>query len=95
VALFEATGRSLGADEQERLIAAGPPAACTTPGVYDGVGCEEPPSDADVAAQRKFDTFTVFAGKNGFETSYQEAAKVFADRELIYGFKSMFEYRFS
>eukprot|EP00239_Pterosperma_sp_CCMP1384_P002017 CAMPEP_0197852388 /NCGR_PEP_ID=MMETSP1438-20131217/20470_1 /TAXON_ID=1461541 /ORGANISM="Pterosperma sp., Strain CCMP1384" /LENGTH=58 /DNA_ID=CAMNT_0043466423 /DNA_START=96 /DNA_END=269 /DNA_ORIENTATION=- len=58
----------MGDDEKDMLLAAGPPHGCTAMGVYTKCGsCEEPPSPEEIDAQRIFDDFTVFQGKEGFE----------------------------
>ena len=90
-----AAGRTLGEEEAAALAAAGPPAACATPGVYHQCGCEAPPSREEVEAKRLFSDFSVFQGKEGYEASYQEAAKIFKDLGRMDGFDAMFSFRFS
>jgi hypothetical protein len=87
--------RKLQDAEVENLIEAGPPAKCTTVGVYKQCGCEEPPSEQEINGQRIFQDFTIFTGKAGFEASYQEAAKIFKELGRMDGFDAMFTYRFS
>lgn len=88
-------GRTMDDAEVDKLVEAGPPAQCTTPGVYFKCGCEEPPTREEVETHRVFKDFTIFTGKEGFEASYQDAAKIFKDMDLMYGFDFMFAYRFS
>ena len=89
---------SMGGDEVEKLIAAGPPEHCTTPGVYSFVGCEEPPTREQIASKRLWSDFSVFTGNgggNGYEGAYQDAAKIFTEMGQKQGFDAMFAYRFS
>mmetsp|Transcript_56703 Transcript_56703/g.124316 ORF Transcript_56703/g.124316 Transcript_56703/m.124316 type:complete len:367 (+) Transcript_56703:17-1117(+) len=88
-----ATGKTLSSDEISKLVDAGHPSKCTTPGVYAGCGCEEPPSLEEINRQRLFKDFTIFG--TGYEGCYTEAAKVFKDIDAMHGFHAMFDYRFS
>eukprot|EP00927_Polykrikos_kofoidii_P055405 TRINITY_DN49665_c0_g1_i1.p1 TRINITY_DN49665_c0_g1~~TRINITY_DN49665_c0_g1_i1.p1 ORF type:complete len:381 (+),score=84.12 TRINITY_DN49665_c0_g1_i1:60-1202(+) len=89
------TGRKMDDAEASKLVEAGPPAKCTTQGIYDRCGCEAPPTLDEIEAHRLFKDFTVFTGKEGFEASYQEAAKIFKELGRMDGFDAMFTYRFS
>lgn len=82
-------------DEAVKLVEAGPPEKCTVPGVYWKCGFETPPSREEVEAKRIFKDFSIFTGKEGFESSYQDAAKIFKDLGRMDGFDYMFAYRFS
>eukprot|EP00929_Paragymnodinium_shiwhaense_P094863 TRINITY_DN55695_c0_g1_i1.p1 TRINITY_DN55695_c0_g1~~TRINITY_DN55695_c0_g1_i1.p1 ORF type:complete len:385 (+),score=82.60 TRINITY_DN55695_c0_g1_i1:91-1245(+) len=88
-------GRTMDLEEVNKLVEAGPPAKCTTPGIYFKCGCEAPPTREEVESKRLFKEFTIFAGKEGFEASYQDAAKIFKDLGRMDGFDQMFTYRFS
>merc|ERR1712194_681814 len=91
------TGRTLSAEEVSNIIAAGPPAKCTTPNVYFKCGCEEPPTLEEINAQRLFQDYTIFQGKTGtgYDGAYQEAGKLFKELGRMDGFDAMFAYRFS
>ena len=89
---------AMSADERDKLIKAGPPESCTTPGVYDRVGCEEPPTREEIAAKRLWSSFTVFTGSdggNGYDGAYQDAGKMLTEMGQKQGFDAMFSYRFS
>merc|ERR1712070_781439 len=81
--------------EVEKLIKAGPPAKCTTKGVYLKCGCEDPPTLEEIVQQRVFKDFSILAGKEGYEACYQDAAKIFKDLDQMNGFDAMFAFRFS
>ena len=77
-------------------LEAGPPEACATAGVYYKCGlAEAPPTREEIDAQRLFADFAILQGKEGYETSYQDAAKLFKDLGRMDGFDAMFAYRFS
>jgi hypothetical protein len=83
--------------EIDTLLAAGPPETCTTAGVYAhcGPAAAGPPPQADVQARRLFDDFSVLAGKDGYERSYEEAGALLRAMGKSDGFDAMFSYRFS
>lgn len=83
-------------EEVKVLLDAGRPAWCTTPGVYDRCGCEEPPTDEEITKQRLFDDFTIYThSSDPYKPACTEAAQLFKDLGHMEGFDAMFAYRFS
>ena len=96
--LTDARGRGGGEGNGKRSLSPHRPQHCTTPGVYDMVGCEEPPTAAQINEKRLWSDFTVFTGSgggNGYDGAYQDAAKMFTSLGQKHGFDAMFTYRFS
>lgn len=84
--------------ELETLLAAGPPATCTTAGVYDRCGGSAPPSVEEIDGQRLFSGFEVFGdggGGEGWAGDIKGAAKLFDKLGRPDGFDAMFTFRFS
>lgn len=91
-------GRELSDTEVEALMAAGPPAKCTTRGVYFKCGCEEPPTLEEVNARRCFHDFTILPNLeegHALNPDLQTFSKMCKDRELMAGFHETFDYRYS
>jgi hypothetical protein len=84
--------------EIDALVAAGPPARCTTRGVYFKCGCEEPPTLEEVNAKRCFQDFTILPNVedgHALPPDLRAFSKICKDRGLMGGFHDTFDYRFS
>lgn len=91
-------GRELTDAEVDTLVAAGPPAKCTTRGIYHKCGCEEPPTLEEVNARRCFQDFTILPNLEERQTlppDLKEFSQICKDRGLMGGFHETFDYRFS
>jgi len=90
--------RELTDAEIEALMAAGPPAKCTTKGVYFKCGCEEPPTLEEVNARRCFQDFTILPNieeGHALPPDLKTFSKICKDGGLMNGFHDTFDYRFS
>mmetsp|Transcript_74365 Transcript_74365/g.123301 ORF Transcript_74365/g.123301 Transcript_74365/m.123301 type:complete len:370 (+) Transcript_74365:69-1178(+) len=84
--------------EVDALVAAGPPAKCTTKGIYFKCGCEEPPTLEEVNSRRCFQDFTILPNLeegHALPPDLRTFSKLCKDRGLTTGFHETFDYRFS